>query len=66
MKTKRPKEELLDKMLSLIRKKPGIRPRELHQLLNIEHSWGLRSTLIKRGLVRKEKDGAAVRYYPVK
>jgi len=60
------REELLQKMLSLIRKNPGIRPRELHQLLHLEHSWGLRSTLIMRGLVRKRRDGPAVRYYPVR
>ena len=60
------REKLLAKMFSIIRKKPGIRPRELHQLLNLEHSWSLRSTLIKRGLIRKERDGVAVRYYPVK
>ena len=59
------REELLAKMLSIIRKKPGIRPSELHKILNLEHSWPLRKTLIKRKLVRKEGDGAAVRYYPV-
>lgn len=60
------REKLLLEMLSIIRKNPGIRPRELHEKLGLEHSWNLRSTLIKRGLVRKERDGAAVRYYPVK
>jgi len=60
------REKLLAKMLSIIRKKHGIRPSELHKLLNLEHSWSLRSTLIKRGLVKKKKDGAAVRYYPIK
>ena len=60
------RDKLLDKVLTLIRKNPGIRPKELHEKLELEHSWPLRSTLIKRGLIRKEKDGAAVRYYPVK
>jgi hypothetical protein len=54
----------LEKTLSLIRKHPGIRPSELNRLLNRDESDGLRNTLIKRGLVRKEKDGSATRYYP--
>jgi hypothetical protein len=53
----------LEKTLSLIRAHPGIRPSELNRLLNREQSDGLRSTLIKRGLIRKEKDGTAMRYY---
>jgi len=55
----------LEKMLSLIRAHPGIRPSELNRSLNREQSDGLRNTLIKRGLIRKEKDGSAMRYYPV-
>jgi hypothetical protein len=55
----------LEKTLSLIRAHPGIRPSELNQLLNREQSDGLRGTLIKRGLIRKERDGSAMRYYPV-
>jgi hypothetical protein len=55
----------LEKALSLIRTHPGIRPSELNRLLNREESDGLRNTLIKRGLIRKEKDGSAMRYYPV-
>jgi hypothetical protein len=55
----------LEKTLALIRARPGIRPSEINRLLNREESDGLRSTLIKRGLIRKEKDGSAVRYYPV-
>jgi hypothetical protein len=55
----------LEKLLSLIRAQPGIRPSELNRLLNREQSDGLRSTLIKRGLIQKEKDGSATRYYPV-
>jgi hypothetical protein len=54
-----------EKALALIRARPGIRPSELNRLLNREESDGLRATLIKRGLIRKEKDGAATRYYPV-
>jgi hypothetical protein len=32
--------------------------------LKREESDGLRNTLIKRGLIRKVKDGSAMRYYP--
>lgn len=60
------KEELLEEMLSIIRKNLGTRPSELNRLLNISHLWNLRSTLIKRGLMRKERKGAAVYYYPQK
>jgi hypothetical protein len=55
----------LEKTLALIRARPGIRPSEINRLLNREESDGLRSTLIKRGLIRKEKVGSAMRYYPV-
>ena len=57
------REKLLAKALLLIRKNPGIRPSELNRLLNLEHSANLRSTLIKRGFVRKKRKGAAVYYY---
>ena len=55
----------LEKTLSLIRKHPGVRPSEINRHLKREESDGLRNTLIKRGLIRKEKDGSAMRYYPV-
>lgn len=55
----------LEKTLALIKTHPGIRPSEINRLLKREESDGLRSTLIKRGLIRKEKDGSAMRYYPV-
>jgi hypothetical protein len=55
----------LEKTLSLIRAHPGIRPFEISRLLKREESDGLRNTLIKRGLIRKEKDGSAMRYYPI-
>lgn len=54
-----------ERMLKLIRAHPGIRPSELNRLLKLEQSDGLRNTLIRRGLIRKEKDGSAMRYYPV-
>ena len=52
----------LEKTLALIRAHPGIRPSEINRLLNREESDGLRITLIKRGLIRKERDGSAMRY----
>ena len=55
----------LEKTLALIRARPGIRPSEINRVLNRDESDGLRATLIKRGLIRKKKDGAAMRYYPV-
>lgn len=55
----------LEETLALIRTHPGIRPSEINRLLSREESDGLRSTLIKRGLIRKEKDGSAMRCYPV-
>lgn len=64
MKNKESREELLTAMLLIIRKNPGIKPSELNSLLNIPHTWNLRKTLIERGLVRKERRGAAVYYYP--
>lgn len=54
---------LLEKVLSLIRARPGIRPSEINRVLNLEQSDALRATLMERGLIRKEKDGAAIRYY---
>ena len=66
MSKKNQREELLDKMFLLIRENPGIRHKELHSRLGLEHSAGLRNTLIKRGLVRKERKGVAVHYFTVK
>lgn len=60
------REKLLSEMLSIIRKNPGIRPSALNSILNIPHTWNLRQILIKRGLIRKEKKGSAVYYYPQK
>jgi hypothetical protein len=54
-----------EKTLAMIRAKPGIRPSEINRRLNRVESDGLRATLIKRGLIRKVKDGSAMRYYPV-
>jgi hypothetical protein len=59
------KEKLLEEMLSLIRKEPGIRPKDLHKKLNLKHSWNLRAVLIKKFLVKKKRVGAAVHYFPM-
>ena len=59
------KEDKLARMLSVIQENPGIRASEINREMNIAHTWNLRSTLIKRGLVRKEKKGAAVHYYVI-
>ena len=54
-----------EKVLALIRARPGIRPSEINRRLKLTQSDAPRAALIKRGLIRKEKDGAAIRYYPV-
>jgi predicted transcriptional regulator len=55
----------LAKILSLIKANPGIRPSEINRVLRFEQSDSLRNTLLRRGLIRKEKQGSAVRYYPL-
>ena len=57
-------EELLAKILDIVRKQPGIRPSEINRLLNRVETDALRATLIRRGLVRKVKEGQATRLYP--
>jgi Mn-dependent DtxR family transcriptional regulator len=58
------REELLDRILELVKKKPGIRPSEINRALNVEQSDDLRQALIDRGLVRKVKEGREVHLYP--
>lgn len=53
-----PHQDLLEKMLAVIRTKPGIRPWEIHRILDLEHSAPLRNNLNKRGLVRKKRSGS--------
>jgi hypothetical protein len=53
------------KVLAVIKAHPGIRPSEINRLLNLEQSDSPRAALIKRGLIRKEQDGSAMRYYAV-
>jgi len=58
--------KVLEEMLRIIRENPGIRPSEINKLLNRQHSAHLRNKLIKQGLIRKQRDGPAVHYYPIK
>jgi predicted DNA-binding transcriptional regulator len=55
----------LEKILALIRARPGIRPSEINRRLGLEQSDGQRAALIKRGLIRKQKEGSIVRYFAV-
>jgi hypothetical protein len=55
----------VEKMFALIRARPGIRPSEINRRLKLAQSDAPRAALIKRGLIRKEKDGSAVGYYTV-
>ena len=57
------RERVLAKMLAIIKSKPGIRPSELNRLLNMKQSDALRDALIRRGLVRKVKEGPATHLY---
>lgn len=59
-----PLSSQMQKALALIRARPGIRPSELNRLMRIAQSDSLRAALIRRGLIRKEQDGLAMRYYP--
>jgi hypothetical protein len=56
-------EQILAEMLEIIRSHPGIRPSELNHRMNREQSDSLRATLIRRGLVRKVKNGQVTHLY---
>ena len=56
-------EELLSKILEIVRSEPGVRPSEINRRLGLDQSDSLRATLIRRGLVRKVKEGRATRLY---
>jgi len=64
MTNKNQREKTLKKILSIIRKKPGVRPSEINKILKIPHTANLRNILIEKGLVIKKRKGAAVYYYP--
>jgi hypothetical protein len=55
----------LEEVLALIKARPGIRPSEINRRLKLTQSDAARAALIKRGLIRKEKTGSEVRYFPV-
>ena len=57
------REQALRRMLAIIAEHPGIRPCDLNRLLGVAHSAPLRKTLLDRGLLRKERRGAAVHYF---
>jgi Mn-dependent DtxR family transcriptional regulator len=56
-------EQMLSKILEIIKKEPGVRPSEINRRLGLLQSDSLRATLIRRGLVRKEKRGPATHLY---
>jgi predicted DNA-binding transcriptional regulator len=55
----------IEKVLALIRARPGIRPSEINRRLKLAQSDAACGALIKRGLIRREKDGSAAGYYTV-
>lgn len=56
-------EELLANILEVIKSEPGVRPSEINRRLGLTQSDSLRATLIRRGLVRKVKEGQATHLY---
>jgi Mn-dependent DtxR family transcriptional regulator len=56
-------EELLSRILEIIKREPGVRPSEINRRLGLTQSDSLRATLIRRGLVRKVKEGRATHLY---
>jgi Mn-dependent DtxR family transcriptional regulator len=61
--TKEATEQLLSEILEIIKKEPGVRPSEINRRLGLAQSDSLRATLIRRGLVRKEKRGPATHLF---
>jgi len=55
---------LLAQIVAIVRRNPGIRASEINRQLEREQTDHYRSILIDQGLLRKERQGAAVRYYP--
>jgi len=56
-------EQVLAKILAVIKSQPGIRPSEVNRRLRRTQTDSLRATLIRRGLVRKVKKGHATYLY---
>ena len=61
--TKSKREQVLAKILAMIKAKPGIRPSEINKRLNVVQTDALRDALIRRGLVRKVKTGGETHLY---
>jgi Mn-dependent DtxR family transcriptional regulator len=57
------REQVLARILAMIRSKPGIRPSEINRRLNVVQTDALRDALIRRGLVRKVKAGGVTHLY---
>jgi hypothetical protein len=53
----------LAEIMAIVRRNPGIRASEINRKLGREQTDHYRSVLIDQGLLRKERQGAAVRYY---
>jgi len=58
------REQVLARILKIIKDSPGIRPSEINRRLKMKQSDALRDALIRRGLVRKVKDGQSTHLYP--
>jgi hypothetical protein len=56
-------EQVLEKMLAIIKSNPGIRHSELNRRLHLVQSDSLRATLIRRRVVRKVKNGRETHLY---
>jgi Mn-dependent DtxR family transcriptional regulator len=56
-------EDLLAKILEIIKSEPGVRPSEINRRLGLTQSDSLRATLVRQGLVRKVKEGHATHLY---
>jgi hypothetical protein len=66
---KRPQKSIrpgtqLEKILALIKARPGIRPSEINRRLRLAQSDASRAALMKRRLIRRKKTGTEVRYFP--
>lgn len=49
--------------MEIIKSEPGVRPSEINRRLGLAQSDSLRDELVRRGLVRKVKDGQATHLY---
>jgi uncharacterized membrane protein len=56
-------EQQLAKILEIIKSEPGVRPSEINRRLGLTQSDSLRAALVRRGLVRKVKEGQTTHLY---